>query len=165
METSKTIIDRHGNEREMSQASLENLKLGAQARYRDKQKLNLTVLPETKDWLKKSGNASQRVDDLVNAAQAGRLTPDNGQPNQMAMELNDLRENCRDLQKGCIALDRDLDRCVKQKMELQDQVKELTAQLDKVRSVVNDYHDKASATSPRWHIAKQLIKDLSQIMQ
>jgi tetratricopeptide (TPR) repeat protein len=113
--------------RQINPASLENLKLGAQARYQDKQKLNLTVLPGTKDWLKKSGNASQRVDDLVNAAQTGRLTPDNGQPNEMLMELNDLRENCRDFQKACIALDRDLDRCVLQKMGLQERLKKQDA--------------------------------------
>lgn len=165
METSKTIIDKNGSERVIHQSSLENLKLGAQARYQDKRKLNLTLLPETIQWLKASGNASKRVDDLAAAAQAGRLQPDDGQPNEMAVELGELREMFNNLQRDAVALDRDLDRCVRQKMELQDQVKGLTSQLEKMRSVVNSYHDKASATSPRWHIAKQLIADLVKLMQ
>lgn len=60
-------------ERRISERSLENLKLGAQARYQGKVRQNFTILPQTLEWLKKGGNASQRVDELVAAAKNGEL--------------------------------------------------------------------------------------------
>jgi hypothetical protein len=60
-------------ERRISERSLENLKLGAQARYQGKVRQNFTILPQTLEWLKKGGNASQRVDELVAAAMSGEL--------------------------------------------------------------------------------------------
>lgn len=57
----------------MSDRSLENLKLGAQARYQGKERHNYTILPETHEWLEKSGNASSRIDELVAAAKNGEL--------------------------------------------------------------------------------------------
>jgi hypothetical protein len=59
--------------RRVSERSLENLKLGAQARYQGKVRQNFTILPQTLEWLKKGGNASQRVDELVAAAKNGDL--------------------------------------------------------------------------------------------
>ncbi len=53
--------------------SLENLKLGATARRRGKVKLNLTVLPETAERLKRSGNASKFVELLLEAHEQKRL--------------------------------------------------------------------------------------------
>lgn len=64
-----------GKERKISEHSLENLKLGAQARYQGKERHNFTVLPETLEWLKKGGNASRRIDELVAAAKSGELKP------------------------------------------------------------------------------------------
>lgn len=55
-------------ERQINERSLENLKLGAQARYQGKVRHNVSLLPETMEWLKKGGNASQRIDELVKAA-------------------------------------------------------------------------------------------------
>lgn len=57
----------------MNERSLENLKLGAQARYQGKIRQNVSILPETLEWLKKSGNASSRIDELVKAAKSGDL--------------------------------------------------------------------------------------------
>ena len=59
------IVDRRGKERQVNPRSLENLKLGAEARNQDKQRTNLTLLPETVRWLKGWGNASEKVDELV----------------------------------------------------------------------------------------------------
>jgi len=69
------IIDKHGKERQISQRSLENLKLGAEARNQDKQRTNLTLLPVTVTWLKGCGNASAVVDELVAKAKAEKYYP------------------------------------------------------------------------------------------
>lgn len=60
-------------ERQINERSLENLKLGAQARYQGKVRHNVSLLPETMEWLKKGGNASSRIDELVAAAKSGEL--------------------------------------------------------------------------------------------
>lgn len=64
-------------ERRVSDRSLENLKLGAQARYKGKVRQNFTILPETLEWLKKAGNASERIDLLVAAAKTGMVDSNN----------------------------------------------------------------------------------------
>jgi hypothetical protein len=53
--------------------SLENLKLGAAARRKGKTKLNLTVMPEVAQKLKRSGNASRFVELLLEAHEQKRL--------------------------------------------------------------------------------------------
>jgi hypothetical protein len=53
--------------------SLENLKLGAAARRKGKTKLNLTVMPEVAEKLKRSGNASRFVELLLQAHEEKRL--------------------------------------------------------------------------------------------
>lgn len=60
-------------ERRINERSLENLKLGAIARYQGKIRQNVSILPETLEWLKCSGNASGMIDDLVAAAKNGFL--------------------------------------------------------------------------------------------
>jgi vacuolar-type H+-ATPase subunit H len=62
------IIDRNGKTRFLNPNSLENLKLGAEARSQGKVRRNYTVLPETHEWLKSQGNASEMVDRLVEHA-------------------------------------------------------------------------------------------------
>ncbi len=49
----------------MSPNSLENLKMGAIARNQGKVRCQVTILPETKQWLARSGNLSGRIDELV----------------------------------------------------------------------------------------------------
>jgi hypothetical protein len=51
--------------RKMSPNSLENLKMGAIARNQGKVRCQVTILPETKQWLARSGNLSGRIDELV----------------------------------------------------------------------------------------------------
>lgn len=63
--------------RQISERSLENLKLGAQSRYQGKQRHNFTVLPETVQWLKGTGNASDAIDVLVEAAKSKGLLSSN----------------------------------------------------------------------------------------
>ncbi len=59
--------------RNMNPASLENLKMGAVSRKQNKVPCNLTLLPETVAWLKKGGNASARVDEMVHKILKGEL--------------------------------------------------------------------------------------------
>lgn len=72
----------------MNERSLENLKLGAQARYKGKLRQNFSILPETLEWLKKGGNASSRIDELVEAAKSGQLKSNYTQ-NRKQEELQD----------------------------------------------------------------------------
>ncbi|MCP6758788.1 MAG: hypothetical protein NHB32_08460 [Fischerella sp. CENA71] len=51
--------------RKMNPKSLENLRLGAVSRKKGKVRVNVTILPETKQWLERSGNVSERIDDMV----------------------------------------------------------------------------------------------------
>lgn len=60
-------------ERRINERSLENLKLGAEARRQGKERHNYTILPETHAWLEHSGNASRRLDELVASAKNGEL--------------------------------------------------------------------------------------------
>jgi hypothetical protein len=59
--------------RNMNPASLENLKMGAASRRQNKVPCNLTLLPETVAWLKKGGNASAKVDEMVGKILKGDL--------------------------------------------------------------------------------------------
>jgi hypothetical protein len=61
--------------RKMAQASLDNLKSGSIFRRQGKIRLTLSVLPGTRDWLKKRGNASERTDELVRRILNGDLAP------------------------------------------------------------------------------------------
>lgn len=69
--------------------SLENLELGT-SRSQGKTRLNVTVLPTTSEWLKKYGNASKLIDELVAQASAGDSKP----ADHSAEQLEELtREN------------------------------------------------------------------------
>lgn len=59
--------------RQMNERSLENLKLGAESRKLGKVRHNFTILPETMDWLRGTGNASDAIDSLVQVARSGGL--------------------------------------------------------------------------------------------
>jgi predicted GNAT family acetyltransferase len=69
---------------------MEDLEAGPSSRAQGKIRLNVTVLPRTSNWLKGRGNASQMIDQLVEAAIAGDLkTADH--PSEKLEELT--REN------------------------------------------------------------------------
>ena len=74
--TSNHAHYRKMTERKISQASLENLKLGAKARRKGKVRVTLSLLPTTIKWLKKhdaKGNMSECVDEIVRRIIAGEL--------------------------------------------------------------------------------------------
>lgn len=59
--------------REMNSKSLENLRMGAVARNQGKIRCQITILPETKEWLASGGNLSGRIDELVSKVLKGEL--------------------------------------------------------------------------------------------
>ena len=76
MLTSNHAHNQKMTERKVSPASLENLKLGAIARRKGKQRVTLSLLPATIKWLKKhdsNGNMSECVDEVVRRIVAGEL--------------------------------------------------------------------------------------------
>lgn len=60
-------------ERRINPRSLENLKLGAEARKQGKVRRNTTLLPETIEWLEKRGNVSEMIDQLVASVKSASL--------------------------------------------------------------------------------------------
>jgi hypothetical protein len=58
-------------QRRINERSLANL--NPKARDKGKQDIKLSLRPETIAWLKTGGNASERVDFLVDAIRAGEL--------------------------------------------------------------------------------------------
>lgn len=85
--------------RQVSERSLENLKLGAKSRDKGKQRHNFTVLPETVQWLKETGNASSMIDILVDAAKDKSLVSNNTHDQKVQVTSNDVYEqNIKDLE-------------------------------------------------------------------
>lgn len=62
------ITTKSGSKRKVSPNSLANLALGAQSRYKGKVQLRLSVLPEVRDYLMATGNATAAVERLVGQA-------------------------------------------------------------------------------------------------
>lgn len=63
--------------RRMSERSLENLRLGSESRKLGKVRHNFTLMPGSVEWLKGTGNASDAIDALVEAARNGGLKSSN----------------------------------------------------------------------------------------
>ncbi len=59
--------------KKMNPKSLENLKMGAIARNENKVRCQVTIRPETKEWLARGGNLSGRIDQLVAKVLKGEL--------------------------------------------------------------------------------------------
>ncbi len=85
--------------RQVSERSLENLKLGSKFRDKGKQRHNFTVLPETVQWLKDTGNASDAIDKLVEVARKGELLSNT----EYQQKVKDLE---RDLEETYLELSR-----------------------------------------------------------
>lgn len=85
-------------ERQINPRSLENLKLGAEARRKGKIRRNTTLLPETIEWLEERGNVSEMIDQLVASAKNGlssdahKSTNENLENNSVS---NDVYESIR----------------------------------------------------------------------
>jgi outer membrane protein TolC len=87
------------------------LKLGSKFRDKGKQRHNFTVLPETVQWLKDTGNASDAIDKLVEAARKGELLSNTDYQQKIRdLELN-LEETYFELSK--VRSDLEMLRCDK----------------------------------------------------
>ena len=87
------------SKKKMSQNSLDNLKMGSQARNQGKVKCNITILPETKEWLSRNGNLSGRIDELVGKYLRGDLVGSGS--------LREARERCKQLEAQLMAKSQD----------------------------------------------------------
>ena len=67
------MINRKGKRTLSKTQRVEELDLGASLPEQTKTRLNVTVLPKTSSWLKKQGNASHTIDELVEVAKAGNF--------------------------------------------------------------------------------------------
>ena len=69
------MVNKNGRRRFRNSRSFEDFELGASSHEQTKTRLNVTVRPLTSTWLKRRGNASHTIDELVDAAIAGNLKP------------------------------------------------------------------------------------------
>lgn len=106
----------------VSERSLENLKLGAESRRQGKVRHNFTILPETVQWLKATGNASDTIDAIVGQFRNGDLhsnyTHDKKDSNQVVS-----------------------DDVYKRIDELQAELDEMRSQLEKFKAAEKDMTD------------------------
>ena len=123
--------------------SLENLELGAKARYKGKVRRNATLLPETIQWLEERGNASEMIDLLVASAKNGSLKfnpdiSDNAHSSNDQQNSNDAHNsNQADLQLAALKQENaqlrlQVDEQAKKASEWYEKAQVLTAGLDKV---------------------------------
>lgn len=80
--------------RRMNERSLKNLELGSESRKLGKVRHNFTLMPESVNWLKETGNASDAIDSLVKAARSGELKSSNTHEwnKQEQVQSNDVYE-------------------------------------------------------------------------
>jgi predicted RNase H-like nuclease (RuvC/YqgF family) len=122
--------------RQVSERSLENLKLGAQSRYQGKQRHNFTVLPETVQWLKGTGNASDAIDVLVEAAKDKGLFSNNTHDREAQAASNDVYEqNIKDLEVS---------------------LEETQLELSKLRSQLVEAQKENNFQEARWKLAESM---------
>ena len=85
--------------RKVSPKSLENLKMGAVARNQGKIRCQITILPETKEWLANGGNLSGRIDEMVTKILKGELVGVR-KVEELEREVERLRAEMERLQKS-----------------------------------------------------------------
>lgn len=87
--------------RQVSERSLENLKLGADSRRLGKVRHNFTILPATAEWLKATGNASDAIDGLIGDFRNGKLASKNTHDEKKDNQVfpNDVYEQIDSLKK------------------------------------------------------------------
>ena len=85
--------------RKVSPKSLENLKMGAATRNQGKIRCQITILPETKQWLGSGGNISGRIDEMVAKILKGELVGAR-KLEELHREVERLRAEVERLQKS-----------------------------------------------------------------
>ena len=134
--------------RQMNDRSLDNLKLGAQARYQGKIRRNTTLLPETIAWLEGQGNLSAAIDRLVDNARNILPGDTHNQISQEAKSMSGNTHNRKDYKNHDEAiirsqaaknqrlltdvriLEKDLEAAKEEISQLRSQLAETKAELD-----------------------------------
>ncbi|MUL36347.1 hypothetical protein [Gloeocapsopsis dulcis] len=118
-------------ERRISERSLENLKLGAEARRQGKLRVNHTLLPETVEWLKNHGNASHLIDELVKAAKSGNLKSNNThekKESEQPINSNHAHKQIEALQAELATVRSQLQQIAQERDDLLEQLEQATSQ-------------------------------------
>lgn len=96
------MFEKTGKTRFRKSRSIEDFEMGASAYAQTKTRLNVTVFSRTSNWLKERGNASHTIDELVEAAIAGNLKPEDNHSQKLAeliRENEELKAQLSQLQK------------------------------------------------------------------
>ena len=129
----------------VNEISLQNLNPYAASKG-GKKPIRLSLLPETIAWLKRGGNASQRVEDLVEAALAKQLKPDNSdyshdQISELKAQIEALTqelEKCKSNYSHKQNLDEQVDREIREVFKVGRQSPTYKKALQVVRAVLSD---------------------------
>ena len=125
--------------RQVSERSLENLKLGAKSRDKGKQRHNFTVLPETVQWLKGTGNASDAIDVLVEAAKDKGLLSNNTHDQEVQLVFNDAyQQNVKDLQVSLEETQLELSKLRSQLAEAQGEINFQESELKRTQRNIDE---------------------------
>jgi predicted RNase H-like nuclease (RuvC/YqgF family) len=132
-------------QRRVSERSLENLKLGSQARYQGKRRHNFTILPETVEWLKATGNASDTIDALVASVKDGSLRSKDTHNSKDENELK-LSQSLSD-----------------QITQLKTELEQTQSQIENAKAIEKELREQlneAELLAIEWHQKKKMLKDL-----
>jgi regulator of replication initiation timing len=147
--------------RKMSERSLENLKLGAESRRQGKVRHNFTILPETVQWLKCSGNASEAIDNLVFAALDQKLFSINTHDRIDKEQV--LSNNTHDQKEEPSTVSNDV---YEQKIkELNQSLEETYLELSTVRSQLAESQGENNFQETRWKLTNRMNNEFVEQRQ
>lgn len=133
------MTDKVDKVRQVSERSLENLKLGAISRDKGKQRHNFTVLPETVQWLKGRGNASDAIDVLVEAAKSKGLLSNDTHNGDIQVVSNDVYEqNIKDLEVSLEETQLELSKLRSQLAEAQGEINFQESELKRTQRNIDE---------------------------
>lgn len=142
-------------ERRVSERSLENLKLGAESRRQGKVRHNFTIMPETVQWLKGTGNASDAIDALVERFKNGNSTSNHTHDEKVNNE-----SVSEDVYKRIEELETELEQLRSLREQLDKEINQLHARNGDLDLQVTNLKEKLSQTSESDSVA---LPDLESV--
>lgn len=142
-------------ERRVSERSLENLKLGAESRRQGKVRHNFTIMPETVQWLKGTGNASDTIDALVERFKNGNSTFNHTHDERVNNE-----SVSEDVYKRIEELETELEQLRSLREQLDKEINQLHARNGDLDLQVTNLKEKLSQTSESDSVA---LPDLESV--
>lgn len=134
--------------RKMHRNSLANL--DPRNRYQGKERFNTTLLPETIAWLQQSGNASRKIEELVEQAQSEHAQEPNISFNTHEQNSENDSYHAHELK------------------ELTDRLYQAEETLNSVAGIVRRWEAEASSrktSNPRWEKVIKLLAELHTELQ